>query len=378
MDAQSFTIDAKHRQIPAYLSSLADFSVTPGDLISPDVVRTNPDVSLYCLDDVGKQAIFVELPSGVNLAAVPFVYQTLYEQAQRLISVPYPTFRQLAYDLPDVEHLIMIYMTGRSGSTLLSHIFNELDDVLSLSEADVATQFAHLRSADGSRDAELCELLECTVRFLAKPTVTKTPSAFVLKVRSEGTQAMDLYQTAFPHAKNLFLYRDAIGWVASFSRIFQLAGMPASMPLDAFVALWGQLNHYDFAELAACLGEGVMEISSVQQLTLWWLATMEWYLTKYEQGLPILAVGYDTLNSDREQTLTGIFNYCGLPTTQVKRALSVFDKDAQAGTFLARENPREGNQLALSDEQIREITSILGRHPLIKQPDFTPPGTLQI
>jgi hypothetical protein len=150
------------------------------------------------------------------------------------------------------------------------------------------------------------------------------------------------------------------------------------MPVDVFVAFWSQLVNHNFTELAGCLDERVTEISSVQQLTLWWLATMEWYLVKYKQGLPVLATNYAALNNHREQTLTGIFTYCGLPTVKVKQTFGVFDKDAQAGTPVARENAEVGNQLRLSDEQIHEISKILQRHPVIKESDFILPGTLQI
>ena len=54
---------------------------------------------------------------------------------------------------------IFVLSTARSGSTLLSHVFNALDSVHSLAEPDVATQFVHLHSADGQRDAELRDLL---------------------------------------------------------------------------------------------------------------------------------------------------------------------------------------------------------------------------
>src|SRR5207244_458004 len=116
--------------------------------------------------------------------------------------------------------------------TLLSHALNELDTVLSLSEPDVATQFVHLRSAYSGRETELRELLDCTVRILFKPTASKSPSTVALKLRSEGTQILDLFQATFPQVKNLFLYRDAIGWVTSFYRVFTRGNPPSLIPLD--------------------------------------------------------------------------------------------------------------------------------------------------
>src|SRR5919202_164242 len=187
MTGQYLTIDAKHRQMPAMHASLADFSVTSGEAVSADIVISNPNISLYCLDDAARQAIFVELPPDVDLAKEVFVYQTQYDEAQRLVVMHYDTFRQVARQLPEVQQLIMIYMTGRCGSTLLS--------------------------------------------FLFKPTPFKTPSTFALKLRNEGTQLMDLFQATFPQARNLFLYRDAIGYVQSFYRIFKRSGAPECMPV---------------------------------------------------------------------------------------------------------------------------------------------------
>src|SRR5690606_31157399 len=86
---------------------------------------------------------------------------------------------------------------------------------------DVITQFLHLREADHSRDAELRELADCTVRMLFKPNAFKTPTTYALKFRSEPLRVMDLFQGAFPHAKNLYLYRDAEGFVRSFYRLFR-------------------------------------------------------------------------------------------------------------------------------------------------------------
>ncbi|HYN90179.1 MAG TPA: sulfotransferase domain-containing protein [Ardenticatenaceae bacterium] len=379
MTAQYLTIEGKQRRMPAFLASLADFTVTPAEATGAEVVRADPNVSLYCFDDDAKQAIFVELPADIDLSRAPFVYQTQYDHARRLIAVPYESFRQLARDLPAVSRLIMIYMTGRSGSTVLSHVFNELDTVLSLSEPDAATQFVHLRAADGSRDEELRELLDCTVRFLFKPSAAGAPSACVLKVRSEGTRLMDLFQATFPQVKNLFLYRDALGWVASFYRIVTRGRqLPEYTPVGEFLGLFALLFKYDFTPLTAYLDEGTTELSIPQLLALWWMAIMEWYLAKYQQGFPVLAVRYDDLNAHREQVVAEIFKYCGLPATRARETLAVFERDAQAGTMVARDDPRQGNTLRLSDEQRAEVSRILARHPILKQSDFLAPGTLRV
>lgn len=378
MIAQQFIIEHKHRQMAGFHSSLADFTLGNGEAVDAAIVCSHPNMSLYCLDDAERRAIFVELPQDVDLGQAPFVYQTQYDQAQCVIAVPYEEFRRLAGTLPAVEHLIMVYITGRSGSTLLSHLFNQLESTLSLAEPDVASHFVHMRSPGGTRDAELRELLDCTVRFLCKPTAFKTPSICAIKLRNEGTQVMDLYQSTFPQVKNLFLYRDAIGYVRSFYRIFARDGFPDQMPVAEFLDLWGQVGHYDYTRLIACLDAGTTMISIPQALAVWWLATIEWYLAKYEQGLPVLAIRYEDLNAKREQVVAEVFRHCGLPLEQAQATLGVFDRDAQAGTALARDNPREGNSLQLSAEQHESVIRIVQRHPVIRDVNFRVPGTLQV
>jgi hypothetical protein len=250
--------------------------------------------------------------------------------------------------------------------------------VRSFAEPDAASQFAYLRSADGQWDAELRELLDSTVRFLCKPTPLKTPSTYALKLRNEGLRVMDLFQATFPQAKNLFLYRDAVGFVASFYRLFKLVHIPEHMPIDEWRAQFGELIDPEFTRMSAYLNSGTTEVSLPQHLTLWWLAIMEWYLAQHARGIPILAVRYADLNAAREQVLSAIFTHCGLPTAAVAGTSEVFERDAQAGTLLGRVNPAEGNQLRLSDAQLREMTTILQRHPVVKESDFIAPGTLQV
>jgi len=378
MQAQYLDISARHRRSTDLHASLADFSVTPGEPVGADIARTDPTLSLYCLDLARQQAIFVELPPEVDLARAPLFYLAQYSLARRLLSVPLSTFRQLARELPAVEQLIMIYMTGRSGSTLQHNLLNTLDGVRSFSEPDVVAHFVHLRCAEGVPEAELRELLDSTLRFLFKPTPFKAPSVLALKLRSEGTQLMELVQESFPQIRNLFSYRDAFGYVRSFYRILTRDGAPAPVPMDRLVARFRRSTTYDVTSLLACLDPGAAALSTLQYLTVTWMASMDWYLAQQAQGIPALAVRYDDLNGRREQVVGAMFQYCGLPTAAVPRALGAFARDPHAGTPLAGGDPGQGDQLQLTEEQREEIRRILKRHPRIQAPDFVVPGTLQV
>ncbi|MHB8752110.1 MAG: sulfotransferase domain-containing protein, partial [Aggregatilineales bacterium] len=353
----------------------------------------------------------------VDLGKAPFVFLTQYEQAQRFIAVPYAVFKQLADQLPVLNHFIFIYTTGRSGSTLLSSAFNEVDTVLSLSEIDAITQLVYLRTVSDQRDAELRDLLDRALRFAFKPTAFKKPATCVLKLQSEALEIMDLLQATLPQAKNLFLYRDAVSWVASFYRILKRTqAAPDDMLLEGRLAILKKFFDtasqqvdpiradrnpdvyamqdlmqlaqqlvvsnpratQDFGHLAAYLDQNSAEISTVQILTLWWISIMEWYLAKTNSKTPILPLRYTDMNARPQETITKVFDYCELPNSEVTRALRAFDKDSHEGTAMARDKAKEGNQLQLSDNQINEIITILKRHPILKDPNFIIPGTLSL
>jgi hypothetical protein len=378
MTTRYLNIEAKQRRDGTFIASLEDFSVSDGEVLNSEHILSNPDVSLYCLDDEAKRAIFVELPPNVDLTTVPFIYTTQYEEAKRLIAVPYDTFCKITKTLPSVEHLIMTYISGRSGSTLLSHVFNELDNVMSLSEPDVIPQFVHLRSEDKSRDAELRELMDCTVRVLFKRNLYKEPTTHALKFRMETLRVMDLFQQTFPHAKNLYLYRDCAGFVASFYRIMRAFEAPEYEPLSDVITLLKEISGYDLTSKTSYFEPDTEQLSNIQFLTLFWLIAMESYLAQAAKGIPILAVRYADLKASRERVLTAIFKHCDLPVERAPQPFKAFERDAQAGSALARENPKEGSKLQLTDKQKQEIACILAQHPVIKHSDFIVPNTLKV
>ena len=370
MDARQLTIESKHRQYHRFLASLKDFSYQEEGGVNPSEVIDNPQISLYCLDESSRQAIFVEIPSGIDLAKVPFVCRTQYDRAQRLISVPYTTFNQLADRLPPVRQPIFIYTTGRSGSTLLHHVLNESGVAISLSEPDTPTQFANLRyERDGDRDGELGNLARSSLQFLFKNYRDRHTYAHAIKFRSHGTQVMDLFQAVFPHAKNIFLYRQVLDFVASNLRIYQNQEYPV---YSSFQAWRSQFEHFWGAYLSHLeeYGEEIGKtLSVIEEVTLEWILTMEWYCEQRDRDIPALALRYVDLINLKEQTLGQIFSYCNLPLKTVQQALNTYDRDSQSGTPLGRENSQGGNQYRLNETQREWVVKILKRHPNLELSD---------
>lgn len=380
LEAHQLNIVSKHPKKIGFLASLNDFCFTDGGRVDPNIIIKNSQISLYCFDDIDRQAVFVEIPPDIDLTKVAFIYQTQYEYAQRLIVVPYDTFIKLGNSIPEVHRPIFIYMTGRSGSTLVSHIFNESKVAVGLSEPDIATQLVHLRYDIGeNRTSEIRTLAQCAIRLLFKSYHAVSIQAHALKFRSEGIRIMDFLQEIFPRAKNLFLYRDAISWVNSFYHLIQRNyDMPEYSSVNDWKKRYETQLHTDFSHLTEYIHDKCTKVTIPEQLTLWRIAIIEWYLEQVEHGIPALAVRYQDLVQDREEVLQSIFNYCGLPISSALLGLKAFDRDSQAGSQHARINPKEGNKSKLNKEQVRSVSLILNRHPILSRPDFIVPGTLQI
>ena len=141
MYANLLEITARNRKDPFTVADPSDFNFTEGPAIDPEVVITNPLISLYCLDHANRRALFVETAPGVDLAQAPFFYQAQYENSVQLIAVAYETLHELAGRIAlDDRKVILVYSVGRAGSTLLGSALNAAEGIVGISEPDVFTQ----------------------------------------------------------------------------------------------------------------------------------------------------------------------------------------------------------------------------------------------
>lgn len=358
-------------------ASLADFVVAPGATVEEQWLVQNPQVSLYCLDVATAQAIFVELPPEVDLAAAPFVYATQYTNAKRLFVLSYAQLFALGEGLDTkLERLILLFNISRCGSTLLHQILNQVPGVVSLSEPDGFVPFWSEETRLPANEATA--LMKAAAKFLFRSQAFPHLAVPAIKFRGRSLRLLDLCHAAFPHATSLFLYRDAISWTTSWAGIgdrLDRATNPDKTPLDDAVAfLTTHLGPISLGDMG--LGSLSSPLSWAQDKALTWLVLMDYYLQRAEQGLPITACRYTDLNHRRQETLSRLFATCGLPLDAVELALAGFERDSQAGTVMARTEEKQGNPIRLTDEQEEEIRALVRCHPIIQTPDFVAPNTL--
>lgn len=380
MSATILNITEKVRQDPTAFVHLSDFRTITGQNIPTHRILQDPTISLYCLDDAHQRAIFVQTPADVNLTQHPFYYQAQFEHAQRLIAVSYTTLHQLAADIPAAgKKLLLIYSVGRCGSTLLSQVFDAIEGVLSLSEPDYFTNMVLMRERNGRRDAELVQLLHSAIALQLKPLPDQTTNTWAahtywaIKFRSSGIEIADLLHQAYPAAKNIFLYRDAIKRTRSEARAFNLFTTNTLKMNEDVLQRWLHL-----VPLLAGYQRKAMwgRLSRIELSALAWLSRMDRYLSLYNQQIPMCAIRYEDLIAQPEAVIKQLFSFCEIPHRLITNTLHVFERDSQAGSTLSRATIDNNVRNELTPKHLKQIRRILQKHPIIKTPDYILPGTV--
>ena len=407
MAAELLEIVGRDRPSPIGLVEPGDFRLAPAGEADPAIVL-RPGLSLYCLDDARRRALFVDCEPAVDLAAAPFYYQAQFEHAGRIVALPYDDLHRVAADLPDpADRLVLLYSTGRCGSTLLSRAFAHVPGVVSLSEPDVPTQLVALRPTDGSRDKEIESLAASGVKLLCKPGPPgDAPArAWVLKVRSMGIEIADLLHRRFPRARSMFLYRGAEAQVGSSLRAFAEAPAPPDAktpegqelirrflswvrggPLHILTrALAGGVHaavtrgdFRVFRRLArAAVRLGREEPAKEEMFAVLWMSVVAHYVELHQQGVIPVAFRYETLVDRPREFLEAVFARAGLPPDAAADACeAVLGHDAQEGSPLSREKARRHGPAEGSARRVRDaVWTLCAMDRRIATPDFVAPGT---
>ncbi len=371
MTANLLVINARKRQNPLAPADPSDFEFEDGKAIDPQIVVTNPLVSLYCLDPANQRALFVETAPGVDLSQAPFFYQAQYENTVNLISVPYETLHKLADEISfDSRKLILVYSVGRAGSTLLGSALNAVDGVVGISEPDAFTQLVIFRDFQGSNDAEISALVQSCMKLQCKPTEqVPNPVAWAIKFRSFGVELGDLLYNHFPGTRNIFIYRNAETWMTSTMRAF----VENEHNVEYRTFMQGVLSTMvpPIAEHVQSGGE-LLTFSAIGSMM--WLRVMEKYMELREKGMAGLAVRYEDLKAAPQETMQKIVEYCGFTNADMEAVYRVLEKDSQAGSAFSQENLGQ-KDFVMTDAHRADLERILRAHPVINSPDFIVPAS---
>jgi LPS sulfotransferase NodH len=352
-------------------ANLDDFALGPGSAADAGSVLQGQDWSLYGLDEARDVAVFTELPPGTDLAGSPFAYLTQHRLARRVAVMPLAEFEAVAEGLPLPGRTVLVFSTGRCGSTLLSHALNAVPGVWCLSEPDaystlVMQHYHSLKRAGFPRD-RVVRLIRAITKVQCRPPAGRRADVFAVKFRNQSLYQADLYQKALPDSSHIFLYRDALGWANSVYGMLRQYGYPDIASGAGRTAAWSIFTGAkDLSGLAAIIGADAPETPLELPLAPVWADMMAEYARQLEGGVPFLALRYNEFNRDRVASVRRILRHCGLPEVHAEQALAAFETDSQAGTHVAREVTTE----RLSGERLARLRDILARCGAFGDPDM--------
>ena len=371
MTANLLEIKERKRPNPFSPADPSDFGFEVGESIDPQILVTNPRITLYGLDHANQKALFVENAPGVDLSQAPFFYHAQYESTVNLYGVSYDTLHKLAKDVVlDSHRLIFVYSVGRAGSTLVGAALNAVDGVVGISEPDVFTQLVTFRDFGGSNKAEISALVNSCMKLQCKPTEQiPSPVAWAVKFRSFSIELGDLLYEHFPNSKNIFLYRDAESWMQSAGRAFVEDG--DSVETRTYFQAW-------FSTLVPSLARHVSENGPLLSMSSLgaqaWLAVMERYLEMHGNGVPLMAFRFDDIKAAREKAVKQILEYCGFSNVDMEAVYKSLKRDSQADSPIAQEI-LAGRDFKLSDGHRADIAQALAAHPVIQDGHLIVPST---
>jgi len=336
-------------------------------------ILENPHITLYSLDFENGQAVFVETPADVNLSQAPFYFITQFEEAKRVLTIPFDTMLQLAQSVSvDDNRLISIYSVGRCGSTLASQIFAQIPGVINISEPNALSQLVIARNSRAYSEDDLVALLKATVCLLCK---TAAETAWVMKGQSFVIELGDWLHEIYPQTKNLFLYRHAETWLRSGLRAYSYGAEGTdeerkareNQRREVLGPLVPSIAHYD----------AKLPLSHAEMLALMWLSAMERYVQHCGMGIEMLAIRYASWRSAPRKTAEAMLDYCQCRPTDMTAIYETLDRDSQAGTGLSRE-AIEQRKRVIAERELEELHWHLRNHAFIHEADFEVPNTLRI
>jgi len=384
MNAQTYTIKKRIKWFPESFSSIKDFKLKKKSLIDSEIVLQNPDISLYCADFKTRQIVLVETPKGLDLTAHPFIYLAQYENAIKVITVPFAELNRIAAKLPEPDqNMIFLYTMGRAGSTLLTKIFGGDDNTLSLSEPDIFADFVTPLKQGPHKKKEIEALFSSCMKILFSGNITKHKKNIFIKPRGVCIEMWDTINKTFPESKIIFLYRNAKPVIESYMRAFLI--WPVLYPLvnlklsKLIIKFFMTINIRSTKIFFPHFKKHHLETMSVTGLPgvilIIWLSVMKTYCT-LRKKTGSTAVTYEDIISNPKEVISKLFKYCSIPQSSIDKALEALTKDSQKGTRMSgttrRKIQRSANLINMDDMNL-----ILKHEDEINSIDHIIPGTIR-
>lgn len=366
-DATLYTILDRQRHSAADYTTPDHFTLDAGTPTDPERLVNEIGWTAYCLDEPNRRVLFVDMPPDTDLSKKAFVYDAQFQLAQRVLAVPYDRLERVAALVVPPENMIFVFSTGRCGSTLLNHVLNAVEGVHCLSETDIHSNLSLLRGAEPGRDAEIAMILKSCTLLWSQTAHWAGDATFGIKFRSQAVAIMDLFYEAFPDARNIFMYREAVAWAQSLYRYLRRFGYSdVSTSRAELIDGWAGLATRDTTVMDAMIAVEREVVTLAEFFAPFWVYHLELYRKSIAQGMLLYALRYEEMIGEPEIALRALFTYCRLDVPSLDAVMAVFAEDSQKGTALERDH----TDADMTAEQVALFKTTLAKHPLYHDPDL--------
>lgn len=327
--------------------------------------------TLFSFDFTRAEAVFLDIGADCDLSVAPFSYQMQYDNALRVLFMPFADAIALAGQINTSARLVHLFNIGHCGSTLLHHVFNRAGGVWCLSEPLFTFDAAMRRGEFGAQP--LVDLLRAGIRFVRLFPSASDADVIVVKHFSQATAQIPVYALADPTAKRLFLYREGNSWCNSVYHFAQRMGTVLDLDMEERHFIWWILSGGKPQDLLNGLVDmaadrvGFDELSAVA-----WVLQLRDDVLVACKDVQMVPLRYDELNNQPARMIEQVFAQCGIDPSNIPAALLAFEADAHAGSKTSRAVPA----LDFGAASFAALEQVFA-HPLMRFPANTVlPGSL--
>lgn len=364
MPSSLHQIKSRKRDSPLDFSLIEQFELDAGQEVSSQIIIDERIWHPYTIDVENQALVFLDMPADIDLSQETFVYPRQFEEATRLLLVPFSDLMTLSEQVRIPENITFIFSIGRCGSTLLHQIFNQIEGVSSYSEPDPTTTLSLHWQEQAMSEAPIGDIVEATTK-LQIHTLTKSSNHVVLKFRGQVSVLMPHYFKRFPNANHIFMYRKPLNWARSMHRFLRVFHQDEKVSIEVINYLTRMFSPEIKLQISNYVDVSREHFELAEVIALLLVLQLEDYHQNTDKQ-HLFNLHYEDMLDEPKTVLGTLLDYCGIPQSELSNALKGFERDSQEGTDIARDSLSQ----ELDSEGERLFLDVMSKSSRIKDIDF--------
>lgn len=371
-----------HRAVPkaAVIHHRRHFITTHERFVHPEyalqkhivLMTVTKDEAIFCVPNPAEDV--------TNTSKYPFLFISLYENAEYLLIMPTSSMIRLAEGVDNNwQKIIWLHHPGRAGSTALAQAFNSLSNTVVLSEPHADFSISHMYRSRNlitkrswHEDKEYKSYVRAAVKLLAKAYLKDATVLFIKTAPMNSPSVAPLIRKVFPEIQQFFMYRDAapqvtslckaiIGqdFVSDFTRL-----LAQKLSLHLYFSSCQPVNLvYNISEDQAVIAwlteqDQLKQITDFGEFAIGWASACHDYRRVIETinwKEEFKAFRYEDMQKNCKKFLEVLFRYLdmSLSAEDLREMLRSLQHDSQKNSYINR-NVTRGTEFVITEQMVAE------------------------